>query len=84
MVHSNPLTYAMMPLCRDKLALQFKERKLSYPNVNLIIGELIHGNKHFQITDKNIINHEQLRISNGRIMAKTEYVKCWSRKNITK
>ena len=47
-VHINPLNYAV----RDKLALQFKERMLLYPNVNLIIVELVYGNKHFKITDK--------------------------------
>ena len=51
MVHSNPLNYSI----RDKLALQFKERMLLYPNVNLIIVELVYGNKHFKITDKNNI-----------------------------
>jgi len=64
MVHSNPLNYAI----RDKLALQFKERMLLYPNVNLIIVELVYGNKHFKITDKNNINHVQLRASNNNIL----------------
>ena len=41
MVHSNPLNYVI----RDKLALQFKERMLLYPNVNLIIVELVYGYK---------------------------------------
>ena len=48
MVHSNPLNYVI----RDKLALQFKERMLLYHNVNLIIVELVYGNKHYKITDK--------------------------------
>ena len=39
MVHSNPLNYVI----RDKLALQFKERMLLYPNVNLIIVELVYA-----------------------------------------
>ena len=64
MVHSNPLNYAI----RDKLALEFKERMLLYPNVNLIIAEFVHGNKHFKITDKNNINHVQLRTSNDNVL----------------
>ena len=64
MVHSNPLNYAV----RDKLALQFKERMLLYHNVNLIIVELVCGNKHCKITDKNNINHVQLRTSTENIL----------------
>ena len=64
MVHSNPLNYVI----RDKLALQFKERMLLYPNVNLIIVELVYGNKHFKITDKNNMNHVQIRTSNDNIL----------------
>ena len=48
MVHSNLFNYAV----RDKLALQFKERMLLYHNVNLIIVELVYGNKHFKSTEK--------------------------------
>ena len=64
MVHSNPLNYDI----RDKVALQFKERMLLYQNVNLIIVELVYGNKHFKITDKNNINHAQLRTSTDTIL----------------
>ena len=63
-VNSNPLNYAI----RDKLALQFKERMLLYPNVNLIIVELVYGNNHFKINDKNNINHVQLRTSNDNVL----------------
>ena len=63
-VHSNPLNYVV----RDKLALQFKERTLLYHNVNLIIVELVYGNKHYKITDKNNINHVQLRTSTENIL----------------
>ena len=48
MVHSIPLNYAI----RDKLALQFKERMLLYHNVNLIIVELVYGNKHLKVLIK--------------------------------
>ena len=64
MVHSNPLNYAV----RDKLALQFKERMLLYHNVNFIIVELVYGNKHFKITDKNNTNHVQLRTSIDNVL----------------
>ena len=64
MVHSNPLSDAI----RDKLALQFKEWMALYPNVNLIIVELMYGNKHFKITDKNNINHVQLRTPNDTVL----------------
>ena len=64
MVHSNLINYAV----RDKLALQFKERMLLYHNVNLIIVELVYGNKHFKITDKNNMNHVQLGTSNDNIL----------------
>ena len=64
MVHSKPLNYVI----RDKLALLFKKRMLLYLNVNLIIVELVYGNKHFKITDKNNINHVQLRTSNDNIL----------------
>ena len=50
MVHSNPLNHVI----RDILALQFKERMLLYQNINLIIVELVYGNKHFKITDKKL------------------------------
>ena len=71
MVHSNPLNYAI----RDKLALQFKERMLLYHNVNLIIVEVVYGNKHFKITDKNNISHAQLGTSNENIF--------WNKENLT-
>jgi len=64
MVHINPLNYAI----RDKLALEFKGRMLLYPNVNLIIAELVYGYKDFKITDKHNINHVQLRTSNDNIL----------------
>ena len=35
MVHSNPLNNVI----RDKMPLQFKERMLLYPNINLVIVE---------------------------------------------
>ena len=38
-MHSNPLNYVI----RDKLALQFKERMVLYPNVILLIVELMYG-----------------------------------------
>ena len=59
MVNSNPLNYGV----RNKLDLQFKERMLLYPNVNLIIVELVYGKNHFKITDKNNMNRVQLRTS---------------------
>ena len=72
MVHSNPLNYVI----RDKLAFQFKERMLLYHNVNLIIVELVYGNKHFKITDKNNMNHVQLRTSNDNILWHKEKMMC--------
>ena len=39
MMHSNPLNYVI----RYKLALQFKERMVLYPNVILLIVELVYG-----------------------------------------
>ena len=64
MVHSNPLNYVI----RGKLSLQFEERLLLYHNANLIIVELVYGNKHFKIIDKNNINHVQLRTSKDNIL----------------
>jgi len=72
MVHSNPLNYAI----RDKLALQFKERMLLYTNVNLIIVELVYDNKHYKITDKDNINHVQLRTKLENIMWHKECLMC--------
>ena len=69
MVHSNPLNYAV----RDKLALQFNERMLLYQNVNLIMVELVYGNDHFKITDKNNMNHVQFRTSNDNILWHKKY-----------
>ena len=39
MMHSNPLNY----VTRDKLGLPFKEIMLLYPNVILLIVELVYG-----------------------------------------
>ena len=39
MMHSNPLNYGI----RDKLVLLFKERMLLYPNLILLIVELVYG-----------------------------------------
>ena len=72
MVHSNPLNYAV----RGKFALQFKELMLLYHNVNLIIVELVYGNKHFKITDKNKMNHVQLRRSIENVLWHKENMLC--------